>query len=83
MQPEMFPIVQAAVRPSEVQKEMLGALSAVYGAMRMALFPPFMPGGMRFGKRSLKDWDFLALRLIFTIDRYVRACPVTRFARNN
>jgi hypothetical protein len=43
-----------------MQKEMLGALPAVYGAMRMALCPPFMPGGMRFGKRSWKDWDFLA-----------------------
>jgi hypothetical protein len=64
VQSEMLPIVQAAVRPSEMQKEMLGALPAVYGAMRMAMFPPFMPGVMRFGKFSWKDWDFLALVLI-------------------
>jgi hypothetical protein len=47
-----------------MQKEMLGALPAVYGAMRMALFPPFMPGGMRFGKLSWNDWNSLALGLI-------------------
>jgi hypothetical protein len=60
LQSEMFPIVQATVRPSEMQKEMLGTLPAVYETMRMALFPPFMPGGMRFGKLSWNDWDFLA-----------------------
>ena len=65
MQSKMFPIVQAAVRPSEMRKGMLGALPAVYGAMRVALCPPLMPGGMRFGKCSWKDWDLFALRLIY------------------
>jgi hypothetical protein len=36
-----------------MQKAMLGTLPTMYGAMRMALFPPLLSGGVRLDLFSL------------------------------
>jgi hypothetical protein len=38
---------------------MLGTLPTVYGAMRMALLPPLVSGGVRLGKPWKGSLDFL------------------------